>query len=153
MSCVLPWPSRPGEFHPEPLTDPDVTLSRHPARAIARRLPPSAEPSGSSRYDPVANALPGTKRVAVRWSRVWRDNAPLFENIARSASTRGIDIVSRELGGAEDLAAAFEDAARAGAQCVIFITDNTMFGRRKEIAELALAHRLPSIHSFATEVE
>jgi hypothetical protein len=21
--------SRPGEFHPEPLTDPDVTLSRH----------------------------------------------------------------------------------------------------------------------------
>jgi hypothetical protein len=46
-------PSRPGEFHPEPLTDPDLILSHHPARAIARRLPPSAEPSGSSRYDPV----------------------------------------------------------------------------------------------------
>jgi hypothetical protein len=28
-------PSRRGEFHPEPLTDPDVTLSRHPARALA----------------------------------------------------------------------------------------------------------------------
>jgi hypothetical protein len=25
-------------FHPEPLTDPDLTLSRHPARATARRL-------------------------------------------------------------------------------------------------------------------
>jgi hypothetical protein len=36
-------PSRPGEFHPEPLTDPDLTLSRHPARATARRLPPSIE--------------------------------------------------------------------------------------------------------------
>jgi hypothetical protein len=24
-----------GEFHPEPLTDPDVTLSHHPVRAIA----------------------------------------------------------------------------------------------------------------------
>jgi len=34
-------PSRPGVFHPEPLTDPDLTLSRHPARAIARRPPPS----------------------------------------------------------------------------------------------------------------
>ena len=33
--------------------DPDLTLSRHPARAIARRLPPSAEPSGSSWFDPV----------------------------------------------------------------------------------------------------
>src|ERR1700757_4713477 len=50
-TCVDAWlrrprslmPSRPGEFHPEPLTDPDLTLSRHPARAIARRLPPSIE--------------------------------------------------------------------------------------------------------------
>jgi hypothetical protein len=39
----LSRPSRPGEFHPEPLTDPDLTLSRHPARATARRLPPSIE--------------------------------------------------------------------------------------------------------------
>jgi len=36
-------PSRPGEFHPEPLTDPDWILSHHPARATARRLPPSVE--------------------------------------------------------------------------------------------------------------
>src|SRR5262252_3790819 len=42
-------PSRPGEFHPEPLTDPDLNLSIHPARAIARRLPPSIDDSGSSR--------------------------------------------------------------------------------------------------------
>src|SRR5713101_6784513 len=41
-------PSRPGEFHPEPLTDPDLTLSRHPARATARRLPPSVETWSSS---------------------------------------------------------------------------------------------------------
>ena len=46
-------PSRPGEFHPESLTDPDVILSHHPARVIAPRLPPFAEPSGSSRFDPV----------------------------------------------------------------------------------------------------
>src|SRR6266436_8362113 len=51
--CMLGWPSRPGEFHPEPLTDPDLNLSIHPARVTARRLPPSAEPSGSSRFDPV----------------------------------------------------------------------------------------------------
>ena len=50
-TCPMPvWPetrvlvpSRPGEFHPEPLTDPDRILSHHPARATARRLPPSAE--------------------------------------------------------------------------------------------------------------
>src|ERR1017187_9014817 len=46
-------PSRPEEFRPEPLTDPDLILSHHPARVIARRLPPSAETSCSSRFDPV----------------------------------------------------------------------------------------------------
>ena len=38
----------PGDFHPEPLTDPDLTLSRHPARATARRLPPFLENWSSS---------------------------------------------------------------------------------------------------------
>jgi len=47
-------PSRPGEFHPEPLTDPDVILSHHPARATARRLPPSVE---SFKAPPVAGWL------------------------------------------------------------------------------------------------
>jgi hypothetical protein len=46
VSATLP--SRPGEFHPEPLTDPDVTLSRHPARATERRLPPPVENWSSS---------------------------------------------------------------------------------------------------------
>ena len=28
-------PSRPGEFHPEPLTEPDLSLSTYPARTTA----------------------------------------------------------------------------------------------------------------------
>ena len=40
---TITLPSRPDEFHVEPLTEPDLTLSRHPARATARRLPPSVE--------------------------------------------------------------------------------------------------------------
>ena len=47
---MLLLPSRPGEFHPEPLTEPDLNLSIHPARAIARRLPPSID----HRVPPVA---------------------------------------------------------------------------------------------------
>src|SRR5215470_1622803 len=43
-------PSRPGELHPEPLTDPDVNLSIHPARATQRRLPPSIKTRSSSGY-------------------------------------------------------------------------------------------------------
>ena len=50
-SCLgvsVTLPSRPGEFHPEPLTDPDLTLPRHPARATERRLPPPVENGSSS---------------------------------------------------------------------------------------------------------
>jgi hypothetical protein len=44
-------PSRPGELHPEPLTDPDMTLSRHPARAVLERLSPFIQAEG---FPPVA---------------------------------------------------------------------------------------------------
>src|ERR1700730_6822191 len=47
--CVLlTLPGRPGEFHSEPPTDPDVNLSIHPARATQRRLPPSIKTRSSS---------------------------------------------------------------------------------------------------------
>ena len=52
----------------------------------------------------------------------------------------------------QDLVPAFDDAKASGAQALIFITDNLMFGRRKEIAALAISHHLPSMHSFRPEV-
>jgi hypothetical protein len=74
-------PSRPGELHPEPLTDPDLTLSRHPARAIARRLPPSAEDSGSSRLTRLTQArrrwpAPFAPRALPRFSANTEQSAP-----------------------------------------------------------------------------
>jgi hypothetical protein len=45
-SKVPPRPSRPGDLHPEPLTDPDMTLSRHPARAVRERLSPFIQVGG-----------------------------------------------------------------------------------------------------------
>jgi hypothetical protein len=52
LAVANPWenlvrtgmPSSPGDFHPEALTDPYVTVSSHTARATHRRLPPSADP-------------------------------------------------------------------------------------------------------------
>jgi len=41
-------PSRPGELHPEPLTEPDLNLSAYPARAPPEdgHLPPTSSSSG-----------------------------------------------------------------------------------------------------------
>src|SRR5882724_131078 len=84
-------PSRPGEFHPEPLTDPDVNLSIHPARVNARRLPPSAEPSGSSWYDPVdpgstAMTCPLCSTGITPLHRYYRGSPPLSGASVLSAS-------------------------------------------------------------------
>ena len=64
-----------------------------------------------------------------------------------------MEVFSKELEGVQDLAPAFDYVKNSGAQGLIFITDNLMFGRRKEVAALALSHHLPSIHSFPPEVE
>ena len=80
-------------------------------------------------------------------------NKALLEAIGEAARTRGVEIFPRELHDADDLSTAFDAAKSSGAGAAIFMTDNVMFGRRKEVAALALAHRLPSIHSFTPEVE
>jgi len=108
---------------------------------------------GGKRLGLLIDALPGIGGIAVFWGRGLPENAAILESIRTSASERGINVFWRELQGTDDLAPAFDDANRAGARAVVFVTDNLMFGHRKQIAELALTHGLPSMHSFATEVE
>src|SRR5215831_6311702 len=62
-------PSRPGEFHPESLTEPYVNLSIHTARATARRLPPSTDcraPPVAGWPDRTAMACPFAPRALPR---------------------------------------------------------------------------------------
>jgi len=108
---------------------------------------------GGKRLELLLQALPGTQRVAVIWSRSFAENAVIFDAIRQAAQARAVEVFSKELEGAQDLAPAFDYVRDLGAQALIFITDNLMFGRRKESAALALSHHLPSIHSFPPEVE
>ena len=90
-------------------------------------------------------------RTAVFWSSSFPGHDTALESIRTSASARGIEIFSRPLGGVDDLSPAFDDVLRAKAQAAVFMSDNTMFGHRKQVADLALAHKLPTIHSFPPE--
>ena len=107
---------------------------------------------GGKRLDLLLNAVPGARRVAVIWTRKFSENADIFDAIRNAAQARGVDVFAKELEGVQDLVPAFDDAKASGAQALIFITDNLMFGRRKEIAALAISHHLPSMHSFRPEV-
>jgi putative ABC transport system substrate-binding protein len=108
---------------------------------------------GGKRLELLMDALPNLKRVAVIWGRSFAGNSAIFDVIREAARARSVEIFSRELRGADDLRSAFDDAKASGAQAAIFMTDNVMFGRRREVAALALARHLPSIHSFVPEAE
>jgi ABC-type uncharacterized transport system substrate-binding protein len=108
---------------------------------------------GGKRLELLMDMLPSLQRVAVIWSRDFAGNSAIFGAIRAAAPAHRIELFPRLLRGADDLASAFDDAKASGAQAAIFMTDNVLFGRRKEVAALALARHLPSIHSFDIEVE
>ena len=108
---------------------------------------------GGKRLELLMDMLPSLQRVAVIWSRDFAGNSAIFGAIRAAAPAHRVELFPRLLRGADDLASAFDDAKASGAQAAIFMTDNVLFGRRKEVAALALARHLPSIHSFDIEVE
>ena len=84
-------PSRPGEFHPESLTEPYVSLSTYTARATHRRLPPSARtgellrlPVGSPTLARVTHPLCSTSITLA--SSLLRGSPPLSGASILSAS-------------------------------------------------------------------
>ncbi len=108
---------------------------------------------GGKRLELLLDAFPGIKRVAVIWNPSFRMMNATLGVIREASRARGVEIVARELTDPGDLARAFADVKASGAEAVIFMSDNAMFGRRKEVAAAALANRLPSIHSFSPEAE
>jgi putative tryptophan/tyrosine transport system substrate-binding protein len=107
---------------------------------------------GGKRLELLLDAIAGTTRVAVLLNPSFPGHSGALESIRTLASIRGVEVFSRELKSVEDLESAFDDVKAANAQAAVFMADNVMFGNRKKVADLALKHRLPTIHSFPPEV-
>src|SRR3954468_6629983 len=91
---------------------------------------------GGKRLELLLDTLPDLQRVAVIWSRLFVGNSAILNAIREAARARNVEVFPRELQDADDLSSAFDDAKAWGAQAAIFMTDNVMFGRRKEVAAL-----------------
>jgi hypothetical protein len=84
-------PSRPGELHPEALTDPCLSLSTHTARAIHGELAPSVTtrrflplPVDQGGHD--SNGLPPSLRGHYSTSQLIRSSTPLADALVLWAS-------------------------------------------------------------------
>ena len=88
-------PNRPGEFHPEPLTVPCATISRHSACAIPESRRPPRKPAGSScfqwtQYDPsVDDPPPSLHHGSYSASSLLRDGPPLDSVLALFDASNG----------------------------------------------------------------
>jgi putative ABC transport system substrate-binding protein len=96
-------------------------------------------------------AVPRLARIAVLWDPT---TGPSFLSGAKvAADLLKVQSLPLEVRGSGDLAAAFKSAATDRAEAVVVLSSPVFSSARKQIAELAAKHRLPTIMPFAGSVD
>jgi putative tryptophan/tyrosine transport system substrate-binding protein len=139
-------------FVPDPIGQGIIGSLAHPGGNFTG-ITYSETAIGSKRLGIILDVVPSAQRVAIVWGSGFPENVGMVKAIETSAQTRKLSVFSREVSKVHDLPFAFDEASAFGAAALVFLTDNLMFGHRKEVAALALSHHLPSIHAFSPEVK
>jgi putative ABC transport system substrate-binding protein len=90
-------------------------------------------------------AVPRLTRVAALWNAGAAVSASELLEAEAAARALGMQLISVEVRDMDRLDSAFLAIVRERAQAVIVLSDVLFFGRRNQIAELAVMYRLPSI--------
>lgn len=90
-------------------------------------------------------AVPGLARVAVLLNPGNPGHRADFRNIQAAASDSGVKTLPVEAGSAAEIEAAFALASKEKAGALIVAVDGLFISQRRQIAALAIRHKLPSI--------
>lgn len=128
-----------------------VSLSR-PGRNVTgvSSLAPDLTPK---RLGLLRELLPKTKRMAVLWHSDNIGSAAIIREVEAFAESSKIALQNLGIQKADELPEAFSSAARERAEAVFVVASPYLFSARNEIAELALKHRLPTMHGPAEYVD
>jgi ABC-type uncharacterized transport system substrate-binding protein len=106
----------------------------------------------AKRLELLRELIPGLRRVAIL-ANVGSPNAVLdMREVQTAASTLGLEVTPFEIRRAEDIAPKF-DTLKGNAEALYVCTDPLVVTNRTRINTLALAARLPTMHSFREHVE
>jgi putative ABC transport system substrate-binding protein len=98
----------------------------------------------------LTQGLPHKKRLAVLWDEYSADQ---FRAAEQAAGSLQLEVISLKLEHPPyDFAAAFDTLAAARAEMVLLLSSSFFGVQRERIAELAIAHRLPTMFIFKTYV-
>lgn len=99
-------------------------------------------------------AVPGISRVGVLWVMPTNPGRTGFEEYETAARVLKISLISLKVDGSNpDFDGAFKAASKGGANALITVRTGGFFRYPKRIAELAVKHRLPSMHEGGDFVE
>ena len=101
----------------------------------------------------IKEALPRASRIAILVNPTARMHSMMLPQEQAAAARLGISLQLVEAQNVDELETAFAAAKRAQADLVHIYGDSLVFSHRARVAELALHHRLPTMHFFREAVE
>jgi len=106
------------------------------------------------RLELLKEALPGISRVGVLWDAAGEGATISFKEYEATAPALKIQLQSLEVRGPDpDLEGAFQAAAKGRANALVVISSGMLNGYRKQIGDLVIKNRLPSMHEQSFSVD
>ena len=128
-----------------------VSLAR-PGRNVTGMSSISSELTGK-RLEILREVFPKMSRLAVLWQSENIGSAASMRELEAAARTSRVALQNLGVGTAEELADAFSAATRERAEAIFVVGGPLVTSERQRIAELALKHRLPSMHTGSQSVQ
>jgi putative ABC transport system substrate-binding protein len=105
------------------------------------------------RLELLKELVPSASLAAVLWANV-NANSPRYWRAAEAAARRlGWKLVSLEVRDADEIERAFKSATTARAGALLAIGSSLLFGRARQVADLAATARLPTMYELRNYVE
>jgi putative tryptophan/tyrosine transport system substrate-binding protein len=103
--------------------------------------------------DLLREVLPRMRRLAVLSNPDNPGQAVAVADLKKAAATLGLQLVPLQVRGADDFARAFAEMTGQGAQALLVVAESMFIRHRVRLAELALQHRLPTMHGVRDNVD
>jgi putative ABC transport system substrate-binding protein len=97
------------------------------------------------RLEILKEAFPGISRIGVIWNP--ENPSTGFKESQVAAKALSIQLQSLEVRGPDDFEGAFQAASKRQARALSVLSDSLMFNNRKRLLDLAVKHRLPTMHT------
>jgi putative ABC transport system substrate-binding protein len=100
------------------------------------------------RLELLKEAAPGIARVAVLWNPAYAPNRNRWKAVEEAAGKLGVALVSVELQAGGDVDSRFALMTKERVRGLFVLGDPVLYGLRRQIADHALGHRLPSVSPY-----